>query len=398
MKTLARVLLGLLLGMVLAEGVTRIYLEVLGAPSDASYVSDPGAGYKLRPQSASEDTTDYHVNSLGYRDREHPAQAAPGVRRVVGIGDSFVFGEVRLRDNFLRVAEGTLNERADSSGGRVPGRERVEMFLMGLGGYSPENYVGVLRATGLPVRPDLVLLCFFIGNDVTGIPTRSRVMHGELYAVGSANRWLNLLRKSRLFVYAERYAFFRLRAARLRAARTPGAGAEGAPAAGLIARFHDLVERNRLPVFLRLPSEKMEALWREAESCLADFDRTCRAAGVPWALVIIPDEIQVSAAERARLYRRLGLDEGEYDFSEPQRRLLDFASRHSVPVLNLLPFLQGADTERAPTYEADETHWNVKGNRIAGEAVASFLRERLDSPRRPGGRSASRVPGKSLAD
>ena len=272
------------------------------------------------------------------------------------------------------------------------------MFLMGLGGYSPENYLGVLRSSALPLQPDLVLLCFFVGNDVTGIPTRSAVLHGELYGISSANSWLNFLRKSRLFVLAERYAFFRLRAARLRGIRAQEAASESSPIAGapglpdsargpfpapsatgarsgLLVRFYDLVEEDRLPVFLRLPSAEMEELWREAETYLTEFQRACKAAGVPWALVIEPDELQVDPQVRAELLRHLGRSPDEYDFDAPQLRLKDFASRHSVPVCDLLPVLKEAHRPEARLYLPNDTHWSVRGNEIAGAAVGDFVQE-----------------------
>ena len=418
MRIVWRILLGLLLGLGLGEGIMRVYLDLLPARR-ASYVSDPQAGYRLRPQSAWEDSTDYHVNSLGFRDREHAVPKPAGTWRVVGIGDSFVFGEVRLRDNFLRIAESMINAHpegithprtspaaaaADSAqtspepglAAGLPGvsipqigsnprfnpktMPQVDMVLMGLGGYSPENYLGVLRSCALGVQPDLVLLCFFVGNDVTGIPTRSKVLHGELYSVSSANPVLNLLRKSRLFEYAERFVYFKLRAARLRSIRSPEpgpSGAEPSPASnrGLLVRFYDVVEGDRLPVFLRLPSTQMEDLWRQAEDYLSGLHRSCRAAGVPWALIIIPDEIQVDPQVRSDVLRRLGRSEDEYDFSEPDRRLKDFASQHSVPMLDLLPILRAAHRPDDRLYLPNDTHWSVRGNQVAGEAVAVFVQD-----------------------
>ncbi len=355
-----------MLALAIGEAAVRIYLA-FPAPPDSAYIVDPAAGYRLRPEPASGDTAgnEYHVNALGFRDREHPAVKAPGTRRILGIGDSFVFGEVKLRDNFLRVAGRCLDSVA------VP----HEMILMGLGGYGPEQYVGVLRSAGLSTRPDRILLCFYVGNDVTGLLTRNLVLRGQLYPVSSSNRWMDVLRHSRLFVFVERRLFFRLRAERIRARRenpvAPAAG--GAPSSAGISPSYLAVVKNRLPVYLRRPSPADERLWSEAERRLEEFDRICREQGIPWGLVILPEEIQVDAPLRAELLRRIGRSSASYDFEFPDRRLLTFAERRGVPALDLLPALRAAHRPDSVLYFPNDTHWNERGNRIAGEAVARFL-------------------------
>ena len=78
---------------------------------------------------------------------------------------------------------------------------------------------------------------------------------------------------------------------------------------------------------------------------------------------------------RAELLQRLGRSPDAYDFDAPQLRLKDFASRHSVPVCDLLPVLREAHRPEARLYLPNDTHWSVRGNEIAGEAVGAFVQE-----------------------
>jgi hypothetical protein len=389
---------GLIGGLILAEGAVRLYLDVLPGPRHPVYLPDPEAGYRLNPEAAAGDTAGavFHVNALGFRDREHPAVKPPGVRRILGIGDSFVLGEVIPEHNFLRRVEDELNhpplppglgapaEPTRSPAGRLPAL-RAEMILLGLGGYNPENYVGVLHEIGLPLKPDYAILCFYVGNDVTGLASPERILRGQLYTVGSYNPLINLLRKSRLYVFLERQVLFRLRRARLAhrsegaapqtAVPRPGAdstsspgGAEAGP-----SRFYRLVEENRLPIFLHQTPMAIEALWAEAEHCLMEFDADSRAAGVPWGLVVIPDEIQVNTRLRHDVLARLGQDEALYDMNGPQLRLKDLATRRGVPFLDLLPVFIAEDRPDSALYYPNDTHWSGRGNRIAARAVTDFL-------------------------
>lgn len=425
-----RVLLGLFLGLAVAELGARVWLEWLPQPRDGTYLRDPVIGYRLRPQPARGDTAGnpYHVNSLGFRDREHAPTKPAGVRRVLGIGDSFVAGEVPLADNFLRAAErhwnadrqalpakpapdgtstrprkeparhGVSAASEGSAGGMVrpaSPTDSVEVFLMGLGGYGPEQYVGTLRSVGLATAPDLVLLCFYIGNDVTGIPTRHEVRRGELYSTSSSDPRLNILRRSHLFAWMEKRLFFRLRRRQAEERRTADATATPAsppPTPGSTApltRLYLQVLYNRLPFYAASPPARVELLWTGAETFLDTFGRSCRNASVPWALVIIPDEFQVDPAVRKEALRRLGARGEELDIDGPPRRLMRWAADHGVPALDLLPIFREETARKGSLYIPSNTHWNEAGNLLAGDAVARFADSLPEWRPRPAGNPAA---------
>ncbi len=387
-----RVLLGLALGLALGEVGARAWMEWLPQPETGTYLRDPRIGYRLRPQPASGDTVGnpYHVNALGFRDHEHGPAKPAGTHRVLGIGDSFVAGEVRLADNFLRVAARAWNEMKPWP--PSASADSVEVVLMGLGGYGPQQYLGTLRSVGLATAPDLVLLCFYTGNDVTGIPTRHEVRRGELYSTSSSNPRLDILRRSHLFAWLERRLFFRLRSERLRARRateTAGAPADmparspsdagavrdiaGHPTTPApLTRLYLEVLRNRLPFYAARPPVRIERLWTEAEGYLDAFDRACRESAVPWALVIIPDEFQVDPAVREEAIRRLGARGDDLDLDAPSRRLMRWAFDRRVPALDLLPLFREEQARRGPLYIPSDTHWNEEGNHLAGDAIARF--------------------------
>lgn len=396
--------LGVLVGLLLAEGALRLYLALVPPPPDATYRADEAAGYLLVPDppAHADLAPDDHVNALGFRDREHEIAKPPGTLRIAGIGDSFVYGSTpELEDHFLRVAAKRLASSATASdpsrieaGHRDGDSLRVEMILMGLGGYSPEQYPGVLRGHALPLAPDLVILNLYVGNDVTGIPLRGEVWRGRLYHTGSAYPWLNALRRARIFVLAERVARTGLRerlveiwlgltgagrAARDRprppAEQTPRGAAE--PPAVTTWRAHQ--QKKDLPVYAIALDRATGRLWRRAEARLDEFDRLCRASGVPWVLHLIPADIQVDPLLRARVLESLRLDPARYDFDSPQRRWAAWAEARGVPVVDPLPAMRAVAVETpsggpaAALYETRDIHWTVRGNRLAGEILGEAL-------------------------
>lgn len=96
---------------------------------------------------------DYHVstNSRGLRGRrEYAAPRPPGGRRIVALGDSFTWGQ-------SVEEEETFPARLEARGVEVPN--------LGVIGYGPGQMLLRLRRDGLPLEPDVVMLCL-ISDDV----------------------------------------------------------------------------------------------------------------------------------------------------------------------------------------------------------------------------------------
>ncbi len=109
------------------------------------------------------------------------------------------------------------------------------------------------------------------------------------------------------------------------------------------------------------------------------FERMRAECGArPFGVLLIPDEFQVEDA----LWAELELEGLERD--RPQRLLAAELGRRGIPVLDLLPVLRGTAAlgdGRRHVYHLRDTHWNARGNRAAGEALAGFVRGLLAGPR-----------------
>lgn len=96
------------------------------------------------------------TNQAGMRqDTEYPLERSPGSVRIMGIGDSAMFGwGVDQGEDYLAVTEALLNEPASGT--------LYEVLNLGVPGYNTRQEVELLRVRGLPYRPDIVVLgwCF----------------------------------------------------------------------------------------------------------------------------------------------------------------------------------------------------------------------------------------------
>jgi hypothetical protein len=104
------------------------------------------------------------------------------------------------------------------------------------------------------------------------------------------------------------------------------------------------------------------------------------ASSTPICVLLIPDEFQVEDAvwnDVLEDTRGTSLDR-----DHPQRVLLPWFAEHGIEVLDLLPILRQvpllADGRRH-LYHLRDTHFNARGNRAAGEALAKFLEPRISA-------------------
>jgi len=119
----------------------------------------PGIPYELRPdlERLVYAGAEVSTNAQGFRDREHPPAPPPGSVRIVGLGDSVMFGQgVRQGREYLTRLEELLAERRPTTA--------FEAVNTAVPGYNTATEVAVLEQRGLAYAPDLVIVGF-VEND-----------------------------------------------------------------------------------------------------------------------------------------------------------------------------------------------------------------------------------------
>jgi hypothetical protein len=309
-------------------------------------------------------------NRRGFHDEE--LQLAPSERLVACIGDSFSVGVVPHYFHYTTVAERAL-------GG-------VVIDSIGVNACGPREYNLLLETEALPLAPELIVLAVFIGNDIF-----------DSVEEPDDHRWARR-------IYDRNYsACFVLlpRALRLFAER-PRSGdetedwresisVEQTPAA-LIEHFPHLADPLReLPSFTTESFETIErtrAAWvcdprhaGELEHLFAALETALELADpTPLVVLILPDEFQVEDELWNSISRR-NEDGALLERDLPQTLLRAWLKAHGVAYLDVLPVLRAVaplpDGNRH-LYSLRDTHFNRRGNRFVGRALADFLVEQLD--------------------
>lgn len=283
------------------------------------------------------------LNSSGFHDAERAQSKPNGTYRVVAVGDSVAFGVVPWPANFLSLLEADLR------------RDRpAEVVNLGIPGTGPADYLALLVREGLGYSPDLVIVTFFIGNDLEAPSRRAyeRSYAGTLFyflwrLATSGSPVLSGL-VSEAAVYDDEAATFSLE------------------------RFME-IEVERAWVFDAAAS--IDAAVARVVASVAEMRRVTDHAGARLLVVLAPDEAQVSAALQDQIAGARGVGGGTLDFVRPSRQLLGALTAAGVPVLDLLPdFVREGEGRRL--YKLRDTHWNLAGNRLAADLIADHLRER----------------------
>jgi hypothetical protein len=310
----------------------------------------------------------FPCNSTGHYDDEK-RRKKPGERLVVSIGDSFSLGIVPHELHYTTVCERELG---------LP----VQNF--GIASTGPPEYLRLLVDEALPLDPDVVTIGVFVGNDLQ--PPR---LGGENLP-GFLRGWLD--RQAVLLYLVPRRLAKMAEERHLLVREQPAGSAQGAEdrRAGPI----EVLFPWTADPFLEQPSfSEQNFLAGEIERArstssldLADLETFFSAirsmlrevGSTPLCVVLIPDEFQVEddvwdAVLAATSGQSLARDRA-------QELLVPWFSKNRVECLDLLPVFRAVPPlrdGRRHHYHLRDTHWNARGNRVAGKALAGFLRERF---------------------
>ncbi|MBI2422942.1 MAG: SGNH/GDSL hydrolase family protein [Candidatus Hydrogenedentes bacterium] len=363
-----------LLAIFVLNGIVGRYLHVSDTLRQA-----PNARYHYEDDSFA---FDVQLNSDGFREPELPVGKAFGAKRVVFLGDSMVFGwGANEPESFVRQAERSLN---------AGGTERFEAINLGVEGTSPIEYRDTLLSFGAQLQPDVIVLCYYTGNDaISSVPEARRDLrrprfHQDLLRFYPSH--LFSLLRTRLDVTAPpRHA--------MPGATTPNPLVEYlestdpvveyrieaiAPAmlekalqwrvnpyltAGSITEPDILgaLQRNS-DELIRNPASRMvlEAIKAEADALEAEL-----------RVVLIPPGYTIDRGMWP------GLEQMGYTVQEEllfhrgfQERMGHYCEALRVPSLDLSPVFQAS---KEPLYAVLDPHFTPAGNLLAGQTVAQWL-------------------------
>ena len=312
---------------------------------------DPGRFYTLSPKSLylniydsnpdgyfeAGNTITIEVNNLGFRgdDIIDGDRSFTGLK-VAFLGDSFTLGEgVKIRDTFAEKIAARINADPDRT---VP----VKSYNFGMPGYNTTQAYWALKTWVLPLRPDLVVLGYFL-NDAAG-PYFTRDPRTGAISGDPANPffWPALAEGPPEGVY-------RLRTARLIRQRIQ----------------QILVARRTVDYYLGLYTPQ-NPHWETNRHHLKAIIHECRRHRIGLVVVCLP------------VFYRL---DGDYPFKKIHQTVREVVAAEAAagsPVfVDMLPYFQGLDSRRLWVHPSDH-HPNALAHAMIADVLAPIVVDLLD--------------------
>ena len=348
LKRIGLVVAGLVVGLVAAELIFRA-----AAPGGATFVAgamvagqDPGLvevtqqGRRLRPHVETvhrslEYEAAFRTNELGLRGGPVTPRET-GQLRILTLGDSFTMARQ------VSEAESFTGRLAEATGGVA--------WNGGVDGYSTWEATDQLERVARHVQPDVVVLSFYLGNDL-----RDNASGGgppPLIDPGERSIWAEDLAKT----LGSRSALAAHVTARLMLAQ----GADD-------FRFQE----HRDEIAVMVEPAVLERDLGATKEALDAFAGACRRARARCVVGLVPPAYVVHDQRAAATYEAFGLDPEQADF----QRVAD-AVAGAVPegleVVDLTPALQEAG-QADPMYFTYDPHWTPTAHAVAAKAYADVL-------------------------
>jgi lysophospholipase L1-like esterase len=381
------IFLGILVPLLAFEAVLRIFGPIVPGYYDTGsfLMRHPTLGHFHVPnfdgwRRAPEFTSRISISPLGLRDPRGSYAKPAGTYRILLLGDSFIEAtQVQADEMIARRLEVALNQGAPN---------RVEVINAGVGGYSTGQELLLLEEEGVKYEPDLVVLFFFSGNDLSNNNYRLEL-------------WDEKLEK------ALKPYFDLDRDGTLRFIPAPPPRPPSGPTTWLRHNLvlFNVVETGLVNKFsLPNPGEPIEAIdglrqpvrgqydaepegewlraWKITEMLVARLHDRTVAMGIPLVMVGIPESRALDRDVWQREVRGGRQEAGRLAPDAPTTRVGTIAQQLGVPYLDLLPPLTDASGEAIDTlYYRYDRHWNADGHAVAAEALAQFLRSQRLTPR-----------------
>jgi SGNH hydrolase-like domain, acetyltransferase AlgX len=318
----------------LAEVTLRIYNSIKPLPI---FYSTSYNRFRGKPFASDYDS--FHLNSRGFKDVEHSTQKAEGTFRILGIGDSFAFGVVPYTNNWLTLLRDKLNRNG----------KHVELINMGIPGTDPADYLSLFVHEGLELKPDMVLLSFFIGND---FEEQSRSLLSYSYAASAIKFLIDVNTKFEGRIYH-------------------GIATYDDNANTVTDAQYLKLERAGSSIFLR-NNKRFERDFTNTWSHVREINQICARLGIRFLVVVIPDELQVNDQLQQRVIDASRLPPESFDFSLPNKMLITKFRESDIDYIDLRDDFASI-SKSMRLYKPNDPHWNIAGNRTASEIIAKHM-------------------------
>ena len=385
--------ISLTVAMVSAEIFVRVAANIW---FDVKYLATAGIGNMPRAYASLEDFlgefraqlaphriwNNYYANSLGFTGRELSVAKPVGTRRIMALGDSFLYGMVAYPQNVLTLLEASLRRDCGDT----------EIMNFGMPATGVWEYRLVHKLAAPRYNPDVVVVHFYMGNDgpdlifgANEVPSIGGRIPAYSYAWNYVANSVKVLRSLNLTRTA-------------RAVATPAATDHMIQGGTRVRDQPDITDREFEPPFSEEAFAQIAAMelgrfyrgknlpfrvdaWKPTlevlDALTADVVSTTGRGPV---IILYPSQLQVYPKLFRQTTREVEkrletINPDDIDSAYPSQVLLEYCRRTRLSCYDVTPAMVDAARESTdPLYLPRDTHWNV---RVAAAAEATFLRHEL---------------------
>ncbi|MBI2653355.1 hypothetical protein HYX02_00950 [Candidatus Woesearchaeota archaeon] len=324
------------------------------------FQNDEVLDYRMTPNfrgkfSRQEFKLEISTNSLGLRDVEY-GEKKNNELRILALGDSFVWGAygTELNQTFVKILERKLNEKSRSL--------RYQVINAGVPGYGTDQEFLYLKDRGYKLKPDLILVNLFVGNDFL-----DNVQSGEMIVKNGAlftnKTRIKLGEKIRTFLLTNSHSYRIMERSML----------------NLFGNFIQKYVRGKIQqddyqaqLFLKPVNKDITQQTIKTEEVLKETKLYTNSNNMTFVIVLIPLNYQVDNNLKQIFIENNYNQNQQYDMEQPQKIINEWAVKNNVTVIDLLPHLKKLNKDN-DFYWKFNPHFNVKGNEIVGDIIYKEL-------------------------
>jgi len=386
--------------------LSEVALRIIGYSHPTFYAYDSQRGWALKPEArglwTDEGSNWVEINADGMHDREHSLKRPPNSYRIAVLGDSFTEAiQLPLNQNFSSVAEEALKTCP------LMVNHAPEVINFGVAGYGTAQELLTLRHQVWKYSPELVVLAFFIGNDLEDndpkLPSDHALARYRPYFVVQSNKlelvkpwgnspllpaiiWLSahsrtfqVLNRVRQRYFAgrrwDRRVSLNVLLSRWQSTRASAPMPSNQRYAAATPLYSCHGGGLPLPSLDPVMNPELNRAWDTTERLVLETRDEVRARDANFLLMIIGPDIEnhPDEATRVRFMKNCKIE----DLAYGETRLANFARSHKIDTLLLSPAFQAyAREHHAFLYgfgsgkDQGFGHWNANGHWLAGQLLA----------------------------
>ena len=365
----------ILLLLLFAEIIIRIAypqntLSELKSVSPKIYENTTYISWKLKPNTigiivTGEFNATYVINSYGMRDKERNIFKRENITRILVLGDSCTVGfSVEQNETYPTLLEEYLNKKAKN--------KQIEVWNAGVLGYGPDAEYVTLNNIIEEIKPDIVLVGFYMGNDVQDLSRTEWITdnHGlpitvtsKIYTVQENQLTLKSISTT---IYGEflRYTnIFFLRWSHLYILLKN------------IIYHTGTRSLEAVPMFMENPSfevqEELNENWQQTEMLLLAMKNKSEENNASFVIVFIPPRLQVDEKE----WDYVNATFQKYNLSRelPTQRIQAWCVAYSVLCIDSFPVFYSLSFQETLYHTLSDDHLTALGNQRLAEIIAENL-------------------------